>query len=100
MKPLTPKQVSKAVYDDYYKKFAKDPTHFNASMKFLTWGDYMEEFEPDHKPEHLKAIREAEDRYNALVDAGRDDEYWRICSECKQRFSGKIKAMICEKCKE
>lgn len=106
MAELTAKQISKAVYYDYLKKFVEDPTHFNASMKFLSWGDYVEDFEPDYKPEHLEAIRKAENKYNSLVDAGRGNEYWRTCSECRESFSGKQinsdnqKEMICGKCKK
>ena len=92
-------KAAKEVYDDYHKRFVDDPTHLNAYRKFMCWGDYVEICKPDYKPEHLEAIRKAENKYNDLANEDRGDEYCRVCSECKETFSGEIKAMICEKCK-
>ena len=88
MAKLTQKQIQKSVYEDAHQRFIEDPTHYNASMKFSTWGDYVEEFVPDHKPEHLQAIRKAEDKYHALCDAGKHAMCYKVCPSCKQTYSG------------
>lgn len=93
MKKLTQEQVYKEVFDDAYKKFVEEPTHFNASMKFSTWGDYVEEFKPGYKPEYLQAIRKAEDKYHALCDAGKHAMCYKVCSNCKQTYSGYMTAL-------
>jgi hypothetical protein len=97
---MTEKEVAKSVYDDYYQKFFEDPTHHNAAMKFMSWGDYVEEHDPTYTPENIQAIRKAEDKYNKLCDEGKSEQYWRTCSECRETFSGYKDETICENCKE
>lgn len=94
----TPKQIAKDAYDKYSQRFIEDPTIWNAAMKFNTWGDYMEKFEPNYKPIWLEAIRQAEARYDALVNDEKGDLYWHTCSGCKISFAAHIDNFTCSEC--